>query len=69
MKRKKVEVKATNKIISNTSKARVKASTRPKIEEEVKANQKRVEDDYKSVVFREYMRKRRLEEEAEDLEK
>ena len=56
MKRKKIEVKTTKKVISKTSKARVKASTRPKIVEEVKATQKRVEDDYKSVVFKEYMR-------------
>ena len=62
-KKKKIEVKVTKKVIISTSKVRVKTSVRPKIEEEVKT-QKRVEDDYKSVVFRDYMRKRRLEEEA-----
>ena len=41
-------------------------STRPKIEEV--NTQRRVEEEYKSVIFRDYMRKRRLEEEAEELE-
>jgi hypothetical protein len=43
-----------------------KTSTRPKIEEV--NTQRRVEEEYKSVIFRDYMRKRRLEEEAEELE-
>jgi hypothetical protein len=30
--------------------------------------QRRVEEEYKSVIFRDYMRKRRMEEEAEELE-
>lgn len=49
----------------------MKTSNIAKIAEEVRAPQKKkLEDEYKSVVFREYMRMRRLEEEeAEDLEK
>ena len=42
-------------------------STRHKIQEI--NTQRRVEEEYKSVIFRDYMRKRRLEEEeAEELE-
>jgi len=42
-------------------------STRPKIQEI--NTHRRVEEEYKSVIFRDYMRKRRLEEEeAEEIE-
>ena len=41
-------------------------ATRPKMEEV--NTHRRVEEEYKSVIFGEYMRKRRLDEEAEELE-